>query len=280
MRVLVVFNVSVVSVGFVASVGFVVIVVTAAALTLGSARAAAAAPPLNIERLLTEPARWQLVTAADYRISPLSARYSERRGQLFGALRYGLTPRLEINAGLRAGTRTVHGGPVRAAGDFRDVTLGANWLLRPDRERSALLLEMRAQAQSRAGGASRTWAAADITLTAWHYLDPVVLSLSGQVHLPRSYRTRDLRVQPGQRWSVTPQVNFAVNQHVTLLGGVTFARGEPDRAGGVRVGPASEQLALRAGLGHGLGRDDTLFLFGDLGTGGSGGVSLQWYHAF
>lgn len=242
---------------------------------------AVASKPLNIEQLLVDRDGWQLATAIDYRSSGNSTLRSDRLARVTTALRYGLGPTLELNARFQRGSNRRRVGGLQSDDQFSSVALGGNWLLREEGAWPALLLEARAVASSRAGGERRSWPSGELVLTAYRSLDPVVLSLSAAYVYQRPYKSGLLRVQPGASWSLTPQVNFAVNQRVTLIGGLSVQRRRALRAQGIRLGPDEEDIELRVGLGFGATQNSTWFLLGGLSPGSNGGnLSLRWFYSF
>lgn len=251
----------------------------AAALALGQLPATATAQqPLSIEQLLVAERRWQLATAIDHRSAQPAPGIEERRQRLSTALRVGLHPRLELNARLsRDRGRLRRPGGTRRSGE-RALALGANWLLRREGAMPALLLEARARWRRDDAGEAPGRPGAQLIATAYRSFDPLVLSLTASADWPAGYRRGGRRHRPGAAWSVSPQVNFAVNHRVTLIGGLSLSRRQAPRVDGAALGRGTERLALRAGVGLTLGAGQTLFLTGEYSTAGAGGLSLQWLH--
>jgi hypothetical protein len=241
---------------------------------------ASAQTPINIEQLIAKPARWQLGTSVDYRTTNPGDRHSTRSSAAGVRLRYGLSPRFEINAGLsRTGTLHRRGGDrQRASAD--SLSLGVNGLLTPETRFPAVLFELRANLESAGAGGRSGLAGGQVTLTAYKSLDPVVLSLSASAMLQRGYRLDGLRIDPGSAWRVDPTVNFAVNPQITLLGGLSLARRHATRLDGQPVADGSDRVALLAGIGYALSRRHTLFVNAEISAQASSGASLQWFYQF
>jgi hypothetical protein len=105
-----------------------------------------------------------------------------------------------------------------------------------------------------------------------------VLSLSASARWRDDYRIDGQRWQPGLSWTLSPQVNFAVNHRVTLLGALSFSQREPLRIDGQAQSQARRELGFRAGLGFTPAAGHTLFMTGDYSQAASAGMTLQWLY--
>jgi len=251
----------------------------AASLAL-AARGVSAQAPLSIEQLLAPSARWQLVTTIDHASSgtlPFEERRSTRGSML---LRYGLTARLEVSGRLSRRfdeQRSPDGSSTRRG---RAASIGLAWLARREDRWPALLLEARADVQSRFAG-SAGGAGEALAFTTYRSVDPVVLSLSATWARQRSFRQDDVTVDPGQRWRIEPLVSFAVNSRVTLLGGASITRRTDSRIDGRTAFGSRSTIRYRSGLGYAPDSHNTLFLTADLGGGDAGArIALQWFYEF
>jgi len=233
---------------------------------------AQAQAPLSIQQLLVESRRWQVSAAFDT-ASIAFGGFEERSERALGtSLRYGLTPRLEVNGRYSHSRRRLRSVRGSAASEARALDVGVNWLAREEDRWPALLLELRAtpwdtsraERPRLAGGAARA--------TLYQTIDPVVLSLGV------SYAYRRGKDAATSQWRLEPLVSFAVNPRVTLLGG--FSYGSQSRAAGPGGLPRGQQFALRSGLGFVPRPGSTLFLVGDLAGDGASRVSLQWFYEF
>lgn len=237
--------------------------------------------PLNIQQLLAAPARWQLVTAADYQVATSEYGARESTGQLTSILRYGLNSRLEVNAAIQGARNELHLADSVFEDSFRGLSAGANWLLKSEDEFPAVLLEGRVQLFSDFAGSAQQFSTAELTATLYKSIDPVVLSMATTLRLRRDFEASELTIDPGYHWSVAPQVNFAVNHRVTLIGGLAFSHEAATTVDGEQRTTPSEQVNLRLGLGYALSPGDTLFFSGDFAaTQRRGALSLQWFRVF
>lgn len=201
-------------------------------------------------------------------------------------LRYGVSPRLELNARFeRSRLAWEVGGRVAGTERGDSMTLGANWLAARGAAGS-LLLDARVTALDRplaARGGWRTAAAADIGATWYRALDPVVLSLAMRYRRERSRTVAAGTLRPGQLLSAEAGVNFAVNDRVTLLGGFAMQRREPDRLAGLPTRGTSLRTSMDAGLALAPWAGATLFLRGRLPldtADGGGSLALELLQEF
>lgn len=237
--------------------------------------AARAQLPLTIEQLLVPQQRVQGFASLDYRAeSPLPG--LERRGsRLSTGLRYGLHRRWEVNASLGRSSLARYLGTQVERSDSQSLTLGSSWLLRDESRYPAVLLGLRAT-HDFANGSGRGGRQAALSATFYQSIDPVVLSLN--VVLGRAWEDNVDGAQTATYWTLSPEVNFAVNPRVTLLWGLNFSRQEDRRD---LRGAAQETVALRAGLGFAFGPGDTVFLLGNgAGAQAPARLTLQWFHQF
>ncbi|EAQ96357.1 hypothetical protein [Congregibacter litoralis] len=246
----------------------------------GLSQAAFSQSPINIEQLLTKPSVWQISSSVDYRGSSLGSFQNGR--QLTGStgLRYGLTPRVEINARLTGWQYRQSVGELQSEEQGHSVSIGGNWLLKRESLLPAMLLEARGELLSRGSPEERSFPGGSVGLTLYKSSDPVVLSLRASMNLRRSYRFESVKVSPGATWSIEPGVNFAVNANVTLFGSAFFERRNASLHDGVTLYNAQERVGLRGGLALAVAGRHSLFVSGDLASDQQGGVSLQWFYEF
>jgi len=234
--------------------------------------------PLSIEQLLVTGKDLQVATAVDY-FSSRPAPGADRRGQtLTTSLRYGLASRVELNARLRSASSRLRytGGSERS--EVQSVSVGVNWLAKRETRSPALLLELECDLYEEQEDDSNTLPGFRLLATAYQSFDPLVLSFTASAAWNDSYRVEGQRWEPGIDWSLSPQVNFAVNHRVTLIGGLTFRRSEELRIDGAVRQRSSEELAFSTGLGFTPAPRHTVFLTGQYSNASSGGLSLRWLY--
>lgn len=246
----------------------------------GLSQTALSQSPINIEQLLTKPSVWQISSSVDYRGSSFGSLQSGRQLSGSTGLRYGLTPRVEINARLTAWQHRQSFGELQSEEQGRSVSIGGNWLLKRESLLPAMLLEARGELISRDSREERSFPGGSVGLTIYKSSDPVVLSLRASMNLRRSYRFESVRVSPGATWSIEPGVNFAVNANVTLFGSAFFDRRNASLHDGVERDNEQERVGLRGGLALAVAGRHSLFVSGDIASDQQGGMSLQWFYEF
>ncbi|MEQ8263615.1 hypothetical protein [Pseudohaliea sp.] len=201
-------------------------------------------------------------------------------------LRYGLTPRLELNARYeRSSLRRELDGQFTATGTGERLVLGANWLAARG-VAGSLLLDARVAALGRPLGSGDGWQRAtrgSLGATWYRPLDPVVLSLAARYQREAPVAGAAGRRRPGALFSADAAVNFAVNDRVTLIGGFGLSRREPDRIARRAIGGTRLRSSVDLGLAVGPWAGGTLFLRGrlPLGAAESGGaLSLELLQTF
>jgi hypothetical protein len=262
---------------------------------------AAAQLPLNIEELLVTGSTLKLQTLLGYSstdrvlsggmpvipgTSPLPlVDHQTRSATAVTRLRYGLSRTVEINASVRR-TRVDWQRPgASGGGDEYALGLGANWLVSPDTKTPALLLTAGLDA------VETSWLAPDEryfgkSLRAgahvYRALDPVVLSLAVLCEWRGARSIGPSRYDPGDTLRLQPQVNFAVNPRVTLIGGLSWQYAEADRVDAVRPAGSLYQTDLSFGLGLQAGRDSIIFVDTRVATSGGRGASVgvDWHYQF
>jgi hypothetical protein len=254
--------------------------------------------PLNIEELLVSPSTLTLQTLFSYSstdrplngavpgVAPVpAANLQTRSATALTRLRYGVGPTVEVNADLQR-TRVDWQQPAASGGgDEYALRVGGSWLLSPDTETPALLLSGGVDALA------TSWLApgerySGKTLRAgahlYRALDPVVLSLalSCEWRRPRAMGAR--RYDPGDIVRLQPQVNFAVNRRVTLIGGLSWQYVGRERVNTTPVAGSLYQTGLTFGLGLQAGPGSIIFVDTRVATSGGRGASLgvDWHYRF
>lgn len=264
--------------------------------------AAHAQLPLSIDALLMPPSTFTVSVQSQWQqrrqpvLAPretpsgaalLSVGHSQA-GQRFTAIgaRYGVASRMELNARLthrQTRWRDPGASARRAEGYAADV--GVSWLALPERGAPALLLDARADLVSRPAlpGLESQWLdGLELGATAYRSLDPTVLSVSGRYRYQRFSETAAFAAPAAHSLVLAPQVNFAVNANVTLVGGFSMQYRDVSEDS-IVAAESRIATALRLGLGYAAGRHSTFFLNTHVATSGSAGgagVDLEWLYRF
>jgi hypothetical protein len=237
--------------------------------------------PLSVEQLQVETSRWQWVTVFGQSGQRESADHEFRQSSVTTALRYGAWRGGEINARLRRADVYRRAAQFAERTQVQSISAGINWLVKAETASPAVLLEARAELLSRQGDREETFSAGELRFTGYKSVDPLVLSLNGGVKLRTAYQLDGQRVQPGHSWWLTPQVNFAVNGQVTLIGGLSYQQQLPAIVAGATVSDRRQRIGYRAGVAYAPDRRNSLFMTGDFSAdAGGGALSLQWNYQF
>ena len=92
----------------------------------------------------------------------------------------------------------------------------------------------------------KTW---QVGFTIYRIIDPVVLSLTTGYRYARSRDVNDQTLNPGDLLFINPSVGFAVNNEVTLTGGLVLKFRGRDQIEGNNLGLRTSQTDLEFGLG-------------------------------
>lgn len=254
--------------------------------------------PLSIEALLMPASTLSLSTQTHWRQDrqPVlairddgSAYIGHRRveqGVTSLGARYGVTPSLELSARLshrQLRWREPGGTSEQARGYSADVGLG--WLARAERGSPALLLDARVDLVSQASApeADQEWLdGVEFGAIAYRSLDPLVVSLSARYRYQRERSHAGADSHPSRSILLAPQVNFAVNTRVTLVGGLSAQYRD---VSAVRSAEGASGVAswLRFGVGYAASGRSTMFLNTSVATSGAGqgaGFDLEWLYRF
>jgi len=201
--------------------------------------------------------------------------------------RYGLTSKTALYA--RASALHVEHRSENSEGtvsndstsNFADAWVGLNHKFRDDIDKPALFGFAELQiAEHQEDDKNVYGKALVIGGTTYQTFDPLVLSMTGAVQL---YSTRDVNnesYQPGNSLTLSPSVGFAVNEKITLTGGVSWRFKESDEINGEKIGIKQTQTSLDLGLGYAFGKHDTVSINARPKVSGDGDIQINvgWIH--
>lgn len=180
-------------------------------------------------------------------------------------IQHGISAKSEVYGKISAlsvdrRTETVTGNVLNSSDSrFNDAWLGINHEFRDNSDKPALLgfAEMQVaekqQDDSTASGKSFM-----IGGTTYQRYDPVILSFTGAFKYNLSRKIGNSDIEPGNSLSLSPSVNFAVNDKVTLTSGVNWRMREATKVNGSKQGIRRTRTSLKLGVGYALGKHDTL----------------------
>lgn len=198
----------------------------------------------------------------------LDPRQVETDTALFaGTSRYGLTEKLELSGFASfAGSdvRAVQAGQqVSSDGSFalNDVGVGLSYQFSEDDETPAIIGFARwtlAEATDPEGDDYAYGRTLNVGLTTYRVIDPLIPTLSVGYRLAAERDVVGQDVDPGDVLYLNPGVAFAVNDQITLTGGVNFQRIFADEIDGAQFGTDRTRAEMEFGVGYGVSRDLTL----------------------
>ena len=257
--------------------------------------------PLNIENRLIQPSTMKLEVGSSYRhaerfepsavsvegraLVNADAHYEEMI-DVSTRLRYGLSSSMEFHTGLRV-ARFANRGRAFPDSGFESQVLeaGLNYLAVRDGAMPTLLLQLGTDlvTNQRSRGSGLVLAGSSrVSATAYRSIDPVVLSVAAGYEYRRAIEVASIHVDPGDLIWLAPQVNFAVNERVTLVGGFGVYFQSAERLERREVGGRRTMTSLRMGSGVEMSPRSTVFLMADFAAVGqrSARVAVDWVYEF
>lgn len=124
--------------------------------------------------------------------------------------------------------------------------------------------------------------AASFGVTTFHAIDPIVLSLTAAYRLNKARSDGFNVIEPGNSMMVSPSLGFAVNETITLTGGLIWTNRARDRVEGIARGLRRTTTDLVLGAGFAWDKDNILNMTCRTTTSGRHGVDLRvnWLRTF
>ena len=262
---------------------------------------------LDLDSLLTDEGRWKLELSSRYThvtednlsigfvpISdglggsidvPIDAGLGSITSDLIVAsagLRYGLTPETELLA--RASftsslsrSENVLTGAVEevSSTDFTGLSFGLNHRFKDADETFGLISFANVDtATKQSDGGFNYGKSGVVGITLYQVYDPIVLLLTSG-YRPRLERSVDnLSVDLGDTSYINPTVSFAVNNDITLTGGIAIDFTNPDYIGGERISTTTTQSQIDFSVARSLSETASIRFDANIGVVGSDTVSL------
>ncbi len=248
--------------------------------------------PLTVEDLLTAQDRYRLEFGLNYANSDrrnIDSRFDliqtgsgsfvllpvdvgeERRNSDFLAMtlgfRYGASKDTELLTRLTATASNVRiqnntGTGSDSNQQLNDFVIGVNHKFSDDNETPALLgfAEVILAENTVTDEAYFVHAkSGQIGFTTYRSIDPVVLSLTSGYRYAGKRDVINLSIDPGDLLFIHPSVGFAVNNEVTLTGGMQLRFRDRDKVAGNAVGIRTSATDLIFGLGYAASKRMTLY---------------------
>ena len=196
-------------------------------------------------------------------------------------LRYGLTKDAELygrGSYLWSASRSSSFSDVSNSNSngFSDAWLGLNYRILEEGKTPALLgfVEVAlAERFNESHSAAKSWL---LGATTYRVIDPVVLSLTAAYRFNQERTDRDQRYKPGNFLMLNPSLAFAVNDRITVSGGVQWLNRQPNRLDGLTHHFRRTTTELNAGLAYGLSDATTLNFSISTYASGIGGANVRF----
>ncbi len=113
-----------------------------------------------------------------------------------------------------------------------------------------------------------------IGFTAYKVIDPVVLSLTAGFRPALSRDVNGTKIDPGDSIFLNPSLAFAVNNELTLTGGLSMRFQGADEVGGVRQGSRQTRADMEFGVAYAWDHTTTLRMDTRADVIGEGGLTI------
>ena len=271
--------------------------------------------PLSLENLLTDQHRYRMefglnyansdrrnvssnfdmiqTGTGDFVLIPVQIGEQRQNSDIFAVtagLRYGFSKTTEIYTrltGTASNTRTQQGteGDSHASQQFNSLVAGANRQFSADDKTPALLgfAEISLAENIRMDGTEIIHGkTALIGLTAHRSIDPLVLSMTAGYRYSGKRTINHQTIDPGDLFFVNPSVGFAVNDQMTLTGGLQVKFRKKDKLNNHSVGIQTSSTDLQFGLAYSADYKTTLNITARTDISGDSGaqIGFNWLRKF
>ena len=210
----------------------------------------------------------QSQTNRDTYIAGLGLRYGlARTVEVYGRGTW-LSDHLRIQEGSQYSS-TRHSG-------FNDAWLGVNYRIADDsRNRWGAIGFGELALAEESSGSTAVGKSQSLGLTLYRTLDPIVLAASGVYRHGSGRSVAGQRVVPGSLWALNPQLSFAVNDQVTLTGGMSWQSLGAKRVDGQTTGLRNTSSSLHLGAAFLWSKQTTLVISTRSEVSGLGGTNIN-----
>lgn len=202
-------------------------------------------------------------------------------------LRYGLTSNAEIYTRasyLYRDNRSsgLSGIENETTDQLVDSWLGLNYQFSQDNETPALLGFVEEALYEKHIKDTSSGKSTLFGMTTYRAIDPIVLSLSTAYRWNQARDDGDISYQPGNYLLFNPSLAFAVNDRITLTGGLQWINKKEDRYNGAAQGFRRTSTDMTLGFGYGVAKGNTLNLSFNTAASGQNRADLRlnWLYAF
>lgn len=239
--------------------------------------------PLTIEDLLTEKQEFRLELGLNYANSdrnnvnahfdliqtglgsfvllPIDVTNQRQNSDIFvlsSGIRYGFTAETELYSRLTATADDVRTQSriethSNSSQRLNDLVFGINHQVSPDTITPALLgfIEVSVVENTSIDRSDFIHVkTGQIGFTSYRSIDPVVLSLTAGYRYAGSRKINGQNVNPGDLLFINPGIGFAINNEVTVIGGVQFRLQGKDKVDGINAGIRTSHTDINFGVGY------------------------------
>ena len=180
--------------------------------------------------------------------------------------RYGITAETELYSRLTATaddvrTQNATGSDSSSSQQWNELVFGVNHQFSADNDTPAFLGFAEISAVENTAMDSSNFVhgkTGQIGFTTYRSIDPVVLSLTAGYRYAASRDTNGQSIDPGDLLFINPSLGFAINNEVTVTGGVQFKFQGKDKVEGSSNSIFRSQTDLDFGLGYSVNENLTM----------------------
>ena len=129
--------------------------------------------------------------------------------------------------------------------------------------------------EERVSQSSTNFNTLSIGVTSYKVVDPVVFSLAVSGRHGKQRLARSLPYQPGNIYMVNPSITLAVNDQVTITGGVQWTWMEADRVNNTDIGIDRSSTDLMTGVGYVVSDRSTINTSLNVNASGQSGAEVR-----
>ncbi|WP_189493914.1 hypothetical protein [Formosimonas limnophila] len=202
-------------------------------------------------------------------------------------IRYGLTDKAEIYSRTSYQYSQIRSSDSNGTYQYNenrlsDTWLGVNYQFKKDTETPAVLGFAEVALAERYPDKLRSFQSAMVGVTTYKVIDPVLLSLNLAYRMSRASKQGENRYKSGNFLVISPAVAFAVNDKITLNGGVQWIYKNADKYNDKQNTHNQTSTDMLWGLTYSPSKDNIFDLSVKSNISGQKGADLnfKWQHQF
>lgn len=239
---------------------------------------------INDKDLSTEQTLIVQTGASSFVTIPIGIHYTQVNKDIQVAtvgLRYGVTKDTELYTRSsfiwRASRSSSNSNTTTSNSDnnFLDTWIGINHRFLKNRDNPALVgfAEIAVtEKNSGSGGHAKSWL---IGAKTYEIVDPIVLSFTAAYRRNQERKNSVETHKPGDILLINPSLAFAVNDRITLSGGIKWINRQADRRNGIAKGIRRTTTDISLGMAYGFSKKTTFNLAVGASASGYGGSTIS-----